>query len=92
MRRNAWLATLRCELLPDAYRRVLVKMHDTVIPAMPNPLLLADFLSTSVDQGESPSTCRVRCQPMLPTGWRVCRGWQLRRRVAAVTSGGSSTS
>jgi hypothetical protein len=49
--RNAWLAVLRCELPADAYRRVLVKMHDAIIPAMPNPLLLADFLSASVDQG-----------------------------------------
>ena len=51
LRRNAWLAVLRCELPADAYRRVLVKMHDTIIPVMPNPLLLADFLSASVDQG-----------------------------------------
>lgn len=43
---------LRCELPADAYRRVLVKMHDAIIPAMPNPLLLADFLSASVDQGD----------------------------------------
>lgn len=59
MRRNAWLATLRCELPPDAYRRVLVKMHDAVIPAMPNPLLLADFLSASVDQGGAVQTLDV---------------------------------
>jgi hypothetical protein len=29
-------------------------MHDAIIPAMPNPLLLADFLSASVDQGRMP--------------------------------------
>ena len=88
MHRNAWLAVLRCELPADAYRRVLVKMHDAIIPAMPNPLLLADFLSASVDQGESPSTCHVRCQPALPAG-DVCAGggscvigWRLWRQAA----------
>ena len=35
--RGAWLALLRCELPGDAYRRVLVRMHDAIIPAMPNP-------------------------------------------------------
>lgn len=54
--RNAWLALLRCELPPDAYRRVLVRMHDAIIPSMPNPLLLADFLSASVDQGRRSTT------------------------------------
>ncbi len=49
---------LRVELPGDAYRRVLVRMHDLVIPAVANPLLLADFLSASCDQG-------ARCRSFL---------------------------
>lgn len=48
------MAVLRGVLPGDLYRRVLVRMPDLVIPAVPNPLLLADFLSASVDQGGPP--------------------------------------
>lgn len=48
---DTWLAVLKLRLPADLYRKVLIRMPDLVIPAAPNPLLLADFLSASVDQG-----------------------------------------
>lgn len=49
--RDAWLAFLALPLPTDAYKRVLVRLHDLVIPHLSNPLLLCDFLTASLDQG-----------------------------------------
>ena len=49
--RDAWLALLALALPSDAYKRVLVRLHDLVIPHFSNPLLLCDFLTASLDQG-----------------------------------------
>ncbi len=50
-RSDAWLAFLRLELPDDTYRRVLTRLHDAVLPAVFNPLLLSDFLTYSLDKG-----------------------------------------
>ncbi len=49
---DAWLAFLRLELPDDIYKRVLTRLHDIIMPALFNPLLLADFLTHSLDRGE----------------------------------------
>ena len=49
--REAWLSLLALPLPADAYRRVLVRLHDLVIPHLSNPLLLSDFLTASLDRG-----------------------------------------
>ena len=49
--RQAWLALLALPLPADAYRRVLVRMHDRIIPHLTSPLLLSDFLTASLDRG-----------------------------------------
>ena len=38
---EAWLAFLRLDLPDDIYRKVLVSLHDRIIPALVNPLLLS---------------------------------------------------
>ncbi|WIA11201.1 hypothetical protein OEZ85_011328 [Tetradesmus obliquus] len=48
---DAWLAFLRTDLPHDIYRKVLLKLHSEVLPALVNPLLLSDFLSHSLDRG-----------------------------------------
>jgi hypothetical protein len=82
LRRNAWLAVLRCELPAEAYRRVLVRMHDAIIPVMPNPLLLADFLSASVDQGGLPGPSHLLL-------FSTCASAACVLEAASVSSGGS---
>ncbi|KAK9824409.1 hypothetical protein WJX72_010079 [[Myrmecia] bisecta] len=47
----AWLSFLRMPLPEDIYRKVLVKLHDGVIPHLAEPLLLSDFLTHSLDKG-----------------------------------------
>lgn len=48
---EAWLAFLRTPFPSDIYRKVLTKMHSSVMPHMPNPLLLSDFCTASIDRG-----------------------------------------
>ena len=45
------MAFLRLDLPDDIYKRVLTRLHDIVIPAVFNPLLLSDFLTHSLDKG-----------------------------------------
>ena len=40
---EAWLAFLRTPFPADIYRKVLTKLHTSLMPHMPNPLLLSDF-------------------------------------------------
>lgn len=49
---NAWLAFLQMDLPDDIYKKVLEQLHSVVIPHLPNPLLLSDFLSASLDRKE----------------------------------------
>lgn len=49
--REAWLSLLALPLPEDGYKRVLVRLHDLVIPHLTNPLLLSDFLTASLNRG-----------------------------------------
>ena len=35
----------------DLLKKVLVQLHSTVMPHIPNPLLLSDFLTRCLDEG-----------------------------------------
>ena len=48
---EAWLGLLRLPLPSDLLKKVLVQLHSSVIPNIPNPLLLSDFLSSCLDEG-----------------------------------------
>lgn len=48
---DAWLGLLRLPLPSDLLKQVLVQLHSKVLPSLPNPLLLSDFLSSCLDQG-----------------------------------------
>jgi hypothetical protein len=50
-RSDAWLSFLRLGVPPDIYRRLLGVLHERVVGAMANPLLLSDFLTASLDRG-----------------------------------------
>merc|ERR1719483_1944065 len=41
---NCWLQILKCKINLDQYKRVLTILHDKVLPFLPRPLLLTDFL------------------------------------------------
>lgn len=55
---EAWLKTLRLDLSPMSYKRVLHVMHKRIIPYMTEPTLLIDFLTDSYNQGTSLSFVR----------------------------------
>ncbi|XP_077996175.1 nucleolar complex protein 4 homolog B-like [Glandiceps talaboti] len=48
---NAWLAFLQLPLPTSIYKKVLLIMHEHVIPHMRSPLLLIDFLTVSYNIG-----------------------------------------
>ncbi|PRW44488.1 nucleolar complex 4-like protein [Chlorella sorokiniana] len=48
---DAWLALLRMDLPEDIYKKVLARMHDLIIPSLVKPVLLADFLTATLDKG-----------------------------------------
>ena len=48
---DAWLGLLQLPLPTQLLKQVLVQLHTRVMPALPNPLLLADFLTSCLDQG-----------------------------------------
>lgn len=48
---DAWLALLNREMPADLYKRLLLHLHEQVMPAMTNPLMLADFLTYALNQG-----------------------------------------
>ncbi|KAI7841082.1 hypothetical protein COHA_005309 [Chlorella ohadii] len=48
---DAWLALLQMDLPEDVYKKVLARMHDLIIPSMVKPVLLADFLTATLDKG-----------------------------------------
>ena len=48
---DAWLGLLRLPLPSDLLKKVLVQLHSTVIPHIPNPLLLSDFLTRCLGEG-----------------------------------------
>lgn len=48
---EAWMSFLRVDLPDDVYKKILTRIHDLVIPNLTSPLLLADFLTHSLDRG-----------------------------------------
>lgn len=48
-----WIKFLKFKLSLELYKRVLVILHDKVLPYLPRPLLLTDFLLESYDVGGS---------------------------------------
>jgi U3 small nucleolar RNA-associated protein 19 len=49
---DAWLALLQLPIPADICRKVLLRLHSSVIPNMASPLMLSDFLTYSLNQGE----------------------------------------
>ncbi|CCG85137.1 Putative uncharacterized protein [Taphrina deformans PYCC 5710] len=52
---GAWVAVLRFSLTEEQYKHILSIMHKRIIPRMPKPQLLMDFLIDSYDAGGSTS-------------------------------------
>ena len=52
---DAWLACLRLPLPPALYRGVLLFLPGNVIPYMPSPVRLADFLTEAYTLGGAQS-------------------------------------
>merc|ERR1711874_366218 len=50
---NCWIQILKCKINLDQYKRVLTIIHDKVLPFLPRPLLLTDFLLSSYNVGGS---------------------------------------
>ncbi|PIK50120.1 putative nucleolar complex protein 4-like [Apostichopus japonicus] len=48
---NAWLTFLKLKLPSKVYKRVLVLLHEKVMPHMSSPVLLTDFLTSSYNVG-----------------------------------------
>lgn len=48
---DAWLTFLRFPLPSDLYRKILGTLQDSILPGLVTPLLLADFLTHSLDRG-----------------------------------------
>jgi len=47
----AWLACLKLPMRPQTYKRVLLRLPEYVMPHMPSPLKLSDFLTDSYNIG-----------------------------------------
>lgn len=52
---ESWIAVLRFRLTEDQYKQILSIMHKRIIPNMPKPQMLMDFLVDSYDVGGSTS-------------------------------------
>ena len=50
---NCWVQILKAKVTLDQYKRVLVILQDKVLPFLPRPLLLTDFLLSSYNVGGS---------------------------------------
>ncbi len=48
---EAWLALLQMPIPSDIFRKVLLRLHSSVMPNMVNPILLSDFLTYALNQG-----------------------------------------
>ena len=52
----AWLAVLKAPMAPLTHKRVLLRLPEHIMPYLPNPLKLSDFLTDSFDLGGLTST------------------------------------
>jgi U3 small nucleolar RNA-associated protein 19 len=48
---DAWIEFLKSPVPFDCYRSLLTRLHNTIIPALINPLLLSDFLTHALNRG-----------------------------------------
>ncbi len=48
---DAWIEFLKSQVPADCYRSLLTRLHNTIIPALINPLLLSDFLTHALNRG-----------------------------------------
>jgi hypothetical protein len=48
---DTWIGVLRHKQSVETYKKILEKLHAVIIPALPSPLLLADFLTDSYNIG-----------------------------------------
>jgi U3 small nucleolar RNA-associated protein 19 len=48
---DAWIEFLKSHVPADCYRSLLTRLHNTIIPALINPLLLSDFLTHALNRG-----------------------------------------
>lgn len=48
---EAWITFLRLPMTIDTYKKILISLHQTLIPQMTSPQLLCDFLTDSYNQG-----------------------------------------
>jgi U3 small nucleolar RNA-associated protein 19 len=48
---SAWLACLKLPMRPQTYKRVLLRLPEYVMPHLPSPLKLSDFLTDSYNLG-----------------------------------------
>lgn len=49
---DIWMGVLKHKMTVDMYKEILIQLHSVIIPALPAPLLLADFLTDSYNIGE----------------------------------------
>lgn len=48
---DIWMGVLKHKMSVDMYKDILVQLHSVIIPALPQPMLLADFLTDSYNIG-----------------------------------------
>ena len=58
---DIWIGLLKHKMSVDMYKEILVQLHSVIIPALPSPLLLADFLTDSYNIGGIVSLLALNC-------------------------------
>lgn len=48
---KCWLTFLKLPLTTDTYKRILVNLHEFIMPHMNHPIMLMDFLTDSYNLG-----------------------------------------
>lgn len=48
---DCWLALMKLPMTQESYKRILLIMHKKIIPHMPQPTLLMDYLTESYNTG-----------------------------------------
>lgn len=48
---DCWLALMKLPMTQESYKRILLIMHKKIIPHMPQPTLLMDYLTESYNAG-----------------------------------------
>jgi U3 small nucleolar RNA-associated protein 19 len=48
---DCWLALMKLPMTQESYKKILLIMHKKIIPHMPQPTLLMDYLTESYNTG-----------------------------------------